>query len=63
MVRWVSNKSLRIYARDSKDEYTKWLQKASEAEVSTVYVQSLPEIDEDQVMAALDELLKKDLEG
>ncbi len=64
MVRWVSDKSLRIYARDSRAEYTDWLRKAAEADVDTVYIQSLPEIDEDHVMTALNNLIQGDnLEG
>ncbi len=63
MLRWVSDKSLRIYARDSKTEYTKWLRGAASANVDSIYVQSLPELDEDRVMAALNDLLSGDFEG
>ncbi len=63
MVRWVSDKSLRIYARDSKAEYTNWLLKAAEADVDTIYVQSLPDIDEDRIMTALNDILAGDIEG
>jgi hypothetical protein len=56
MVRWVSDKSLRIYARDSKHEYGSWLRRALDADVSCVSVSNLPEMDNDAAFALLHEI-------
>jgi integrase len=57
MVRWVSDKSLRLYARSSKQDYAGWLAKAASADVSTVCASSLPEMDDDRAMATLHSML------
>ena len=57
MVRWVSDASLKIYARDSKHIYADWLRKAQLADVASVYLHSLPEHDDDAHVARLKEIL------
>ena len=57
MVRWVSDSSLNIYARDNKHVYADWLRRAQQADVSSVYVHSLPEFDEDAHYARLRQIL------
>ena len=47
LYRWVSDASLKIYARDSKHIYADWLRKAQLADVASVYLHSLPEYDDD----------------
>ena len=59
----VSDKSLRIYARERREIYAEWLRKAEITDVFTVYVHGLPELDEDAHYARLKEVLdSKDLE-
>lgn len=53
MLRWVSDKSLEIYARDNAHQYTAWLRKAGSATVNTVYPHNVPEIDDDDAVARL----------
>jgi integrase len=60
MVRWVSDASLKIYARDSRKNYAEWLDKAACADVGSVHVASMPEMDDDQAMAKLHALLQGD---
>ena len=55
--RWVSDQSLRIYAREGRANYSEWLRKAETADVSTVYVHSLPDMDEDAHYARLKSIL------
>ena len=57
MVRWVSDKSLQIYAKDSRSEYSSWLAKASRATVDSVNLASMPQMDDDQTHAMLHQLL------
>ena len=57
MLRWCSDKSLEIYARDSAHQYSSWLRQAGQAEVHAVYTHTLPEIDDDAAVAALSSLL------
>ena len=57
MVRWVSDDSLQIYARDNRDVYGDWLRRASIADVRSVSVANLPTIDDDMAFAALDSLM------
>jgi hypothetical protein len=57
MVRWVSDDSLRIYARDNRNIYGDWLRKASMADVHSVSVANLPTIDDDMAFAVLDSLM------
>ena len=61
MVRWVSDSSLNNYARDNKHVYADWLQRAQLADVSSVYVHSLPEYDEDAHYARLQQILDANL--
>jgi hypothetical protein len=63
MVRWVSDQSLRIYARDSRHEYGRWLRKALTADVSCVAVSNLPEMDNDAAFAMLHELYGTSRDG
>ena len=58
MVRWASDKSLRLYARANKNEYAAWLTKAAAADVSTVCASSLPQMDDDKAMATLHAMLE-----
>jgi hypothetical protein len=53
MVRWVSEKSLHIYARDNRHDYGDWLSKALTADVSSVSIANLPEMDNDAAFALL----------
>ena len=53
MVRWVSDKSLQIYAKDSRSGYSSWLAKASRATVDSVNLASMPQMDDDQTHAML----------
>ena len=57
VVRWVSDASLKIYARDSKQIYVDWLRKAQLADVASVYLHSLPEYDDDAHVARLKKIL------
>ena len=57
MVRWVSDASLKIYARDNKHVYADWLRKAQLADVASVYLHSLPECDDDAHVARLRDIL------
>ena len=47
MVRWLSEDSLRIYARDSRHTYAYWLDKAMQANVDAKQVANLPTLDDD----------------
>ena len=53
MARWVSDKSLHIYARDNRHDYGDWLSKALTANVSSVSTANLPEMDNDAAFALL----------
>jgi hypothetical protein len=53
MVRWVSDSSLHIYARDNRADYGEWLHKALLADVSCVSTVNLPEMDNDAAFALL----------
>jgi hypothetical protein len=53
MVRWVSDSSLHIYARDNRADYGIWLNKALLADVSCVSTVNLPEMDNDAAFALL----------
>ena len=57
MVKWVSDASLKIYARVGKHIYAVWLRKAQLADVTSVYLHSLPEYDDDAHVARLKEIL------
>ena len=57
MVRWVSDKSLKIYARDSRSDYCSWLAKAATASVDAVNLSSLPVMDDDEAHAVLHGIL------
>jgi len=59
MVRWVSDDSLRIYARDSRQNYAEWLRKAMMADVGSVNIASMPEMDDDVAMARLHQILRE----
>lgn len=63
MLRWISDDSLRIYARDSRHRYAQWLRKAGEADVAATRINSLPAIDDDHIMAALDKVLEHGVVG
>jgi hypothetical protein len=57
MVRWASDKSLKIYARDSRSDYCSWLAKAATANVDSINLSSLPEMDDDETHAVLHGIL------
>lgn len=57
MLRWCSDKSLEIYARDNAHQYVSWLRKAEQAEVHAVYTHTMPEIDDDEAVATLSRVL------
>jgi hypothetical protein len=58
MVRWVSDDSLNIYARDNRDVYGEWLRKASVSDVRSVTVASLPVMDDDMAFAVLNSIME-----
>jgi hypothetical protein len=58
MVRWISDDSLKIYARDNRDTYGDWLKKASVSNVKSVQVANLPIMDDDMAFAVLNSVLE-----
>ena len=57
MVRWVSDASLKLYARDSRQLYASWLLKALRTNASSVQSCNLPDIDDDDSLAELQRVL------
>ena len=58
MVRWLSEDSLRIYARDSRHTYAHWLDKAMQANVDAKQVANLPTLDDDNAWSQLQDWIK-----
>jgi integrase len=58
MVRWLSEDSLRIYARDSRHTYAHWLDKAMQADVDAKQVANLPTLDDDNAWSQLQDWIK-----
>ena len=58
MVRWLSEDSLRIYARDSRHTYALWLDKAMQANVDAKQVANLPTLDDDNAWSQLQDWIK-----
>ena len=58
MVRWLSEDSLRIYARDSRHTYAHWLDKATQANVDAKQVANLPTLDDDNAWSQLQDWIK-----
>ena len=56
MCRWVSDESLRRYARDNRQEYARLLDAAAHADVASVQLANVPDIDEDHIYAYLSQL-------
>jgi hypothetical protein len=54
LVRWRSAEALDAYARINPDEYTGWLQRAADADPSSVQARHLPTIDWDRTFIAAD---------
>ena len=60
MVRWVSDASLKLYARDSRKLYADWLGKALTADASTVQACNLCDLDDDAYLHELQRVLGRD---
>ena len=56
MCRWVSDDSLRLYARDNRQECARLLDATAHADVASVQLANVPDIDEDHIYAYLSQL-------
>ena len=58
MVCWLSENSLRIYARDSRHTYAHWFDKAMQSKVDAKQVANLPTLDDDDAWSQLQDWIK-----
>ena len=56
MCRWKSKESLDIYARLNVEEYGLWVMKAQAASITSVQTRSLPQLDDANMAAVLEQL-------
>jgi len=56
MCRWKSKESLIIYARLNAEEYGRWVMKAQAASISSVQTRNLPQVDDTNMAAVLEQL-------
>ena len=58
MMRWLSEDSLRIYAKDNRHTYGHWLDRAMQANVDAKRVANLPTLDDDNTWSELQNWIK-----
>ena len=63
MVRWMSDEALHIYARDNRAVYAVWLRKAMDADVDSIQVRNLPDIDPHRIYERIQHALDAEVDG
>jgi hypothetical protein len=60
MCRWLSEDSLKLYARDNRHVYANWISKAMKAQITSVQATNVPEIDDDIAWIAIREYIQRE---